>query len=73
MLHQILILGYCNEIATKGYQKFRAEKCWGVPGAKIGDGSVPESFITTQYYSISVFLDYDMMQYNYTGISMWKS
>jgi len=27
-------------------------KCWGVPGAKIGDASVPESFISTQCFHI---------------------
>ena len=26
------------------------KNCQGVPGANIGDGSVPESFIATQYY-----------------------
>ena len=40
------------------------KKYWGVPGAKIGDGSVPESFITTHYFfinSISVLLDYKVI------------
>ena len=31
-----------------------SKKCRGVPGAKIGDGSIPESFITTQYFLLSM-------------------
>ena len=53
VISQSSVVDKKNPLGLMAHKLTELKMYRGVPGAKIGDDSVPESFITTQYFSIN--------------------